>query len=482
MRFIAAAWLLLSSLGYVGTFAQAEKPAGMKPNILFLFSDDQRADTIHALGNAAISTPNLDALVGRGTAFTRAYCMGSRVPAVCMPSRAMLMTGRTLFRADLGLKGQETWPEQFAAAGYSTFITGKWHNQAASVTRAFQQGKAVFIGGMSGHKPTELVVQDISAERKLADRRPAGKLPSELFADCAVDFVRAQKGAAKPWLCYVAFNLPHDPRIASPASHAAYDPAELSIPPNFLPQHPFNNGELTIRDEALLPWPRTAAAVCKELADYYACVSFVDEQVGRILEALRSIGQEENTIVVYSSDHGLAIGSHGLMGKQNLYDHSMHAPLIFAGPGVPRGKKSDAMCYLLDIFPTLGELVGVSAPKESEGLSLAPVLGGKAEKIRDTIFTAYANVQRAVRDERWKLILYPQIDKQQLFDLQKDPAETSDLAGDVANAPEMDRLRALLEDWQKKLGDGQALRVPHPQPEAFDFEKANANRAKSEAE
>jgi arylsulfatase A-like enzyme len=479
---VAVLLLALLSLFCPDAHSQAGSPTAKKPNVLFLFSDDQRADTIHALGNAAISTPNLDALASRGTAFTRAYCMGSRVPAVCIPSRAMLMSGRTLFRADTALKGQGTWPEQFGAAGYSTFITGKWHNQAASVTRAFQQGKAEFIGGMSGHKPTELAVSDISPERKLVAQRPAGKLPSELFADCAVEFLQGQKDAPKPWLCYVAFNLPHDPRIASPASHAAYDSARLSIPPNFLPQHPFNNGALEIRDEALLPWPRTASAVCKELADYYACVSFVDEQVGRILQALRSIGEEEKTIVVFSSDHGLAIGSHGLMGKQNLYDHSMRAPLIMAGPRVPQNRKSDAMCYLLDIYPTLGELAGIGAPEGSEGISLVPVLEGKTEKHRDSIFTAYANVQRAVRDERWKLIVYPQIDKQQLFDLEKDPAETRDLAGDLGHAPEAERLRALLEDWQRKSGDNQLLRVPHPQPEAFDFEKANARRAKGQAE
>lgn len=481
MRFVPLIFSCIFLLSFDAQ-AQNERPVARKPNVLFLFSDDQRADTIHALGNAAISTPNLDSLVSSGTTFTRAYCMGSRVPAVCVPSRAMLMSGRTLFRVDAALKGQRTWPEQFGAAGYSTFITGKWHNQAASVTRVFDQGKAVFLGGMSGHNPTEMVVQDIAAERELTSRRPAGKLPSELFADCAVEFVQAQKGTAKPWLCYVAFNLPHDPRIASPSSHAAYHPAKISIPPNFLPQHPFNNGELTIRDEALLPWPRTAAAISKELADYYACVSFVDEQVGRILQALRAIGEVENTIVVYASDHGLAIGSHGLLGKQNLYEHSMRAPLIFAGPRVPKDRKTDAFCYLLDIFPTLGDLAGVAAPAGSEGISLAPVLEGKEEKIRDTIFTAYTNKQRAVRDERWKLIVYPQIDKQQLFDLKNDPHEMRDLSADIAQAPAIERLQQLLADWQKKVGDGQPIRVPHPQPEAFDFEKANERRGKPQAE
>jgi arylsulfatase A-like enzyme len=209
--------------------------------------------------------------------------------------------------------------------------------------------------------------------------------------------------------------------------------------------------------------------VRQHLADYYASISFVDAQVGRILDALRASGQYDNTLIVFSSDHGLAIGSHGLMGKQNLYDHSMHAPLLFAGPDVPRGRRIDALCYLLDIFPTLGELAGVAAPAGSEGKSLKPVFDGKQERIRDSIFTAYRNVQRAVRDERWKLIVYPQINKVQLFDLRDDPVERSDLSADKAHAAEVDRLTNLLKDWQKRLGDEQPLRREKPLPVEFDF-------------
>jgi arylsulfatase A-like enzyme len=437
-----------------------------QPNVLFLFSDDQRADTIAALGNPYIQTPNLDRLVKEGTACTRAYCMGAQQGAVCVPSRAMLMSGRTLFHVDTNLKDQSTWPEAFARAGYTTFMSGKWHNGPTSARRVFVEGKAVFFGGMGD--PYKLPVQDFHNGGEPSAKRDSGKHSVELFADCAIDFLRRQKGE-RPFLCYVAFNAPHDPRVAPKEYHARYDPAKLPLPANFLPQHPFNNGDLIGRDERLAPWPRTPEVVRKHLADYYASITFVDAQVGRILDALQASGQYDNTLIVYSSDHGLAIGSHGLFGKQNLYDHSMHAPLIFAGPGVPRGKQADALCYLLDIFPTLGELAGVTGPEGSEGKSLAPVFAGKQVKVRDSLFTAYTKVQRAVRDDRWKLLVYPQINKVQLFDLKNDAAETKDLAGDKAHAVEVERLTGLLKDWQKQCGDTQPLRSDQPQPLEFDF-------------
>jgi arylsulfatase A-like enzyme len=449
-----------------GAVSAADAPK--KPNILFLFSDDQRADTIAALGNSHIQTPSLDRLVRQGTVCTRAYCMGAQQGAVCVPSRAMLMSGRTLFRVSTTLKDQPTWPEMFAQAGYSTFMTGKWHNGPESAQRSFAEGRAVFFGGMGN--PYELPVQDFKPGGGLTDKQLSGKHSVELFADSAVEFLKRQKGD-RPFLCYVAFNAPHDPRLAPKEYHERYNAAKPPLPANFLPQHPFNNGDLTGRDERLAPWPRTPEVVRQHLADYYAAITFLDAQVGRILDALQASGQSENTLIVFSSDHGLAIGSHGLFGKQNLYDHSMHAPLIFAGPGVPKGKQTGALCYLLDIFPTLGDLAGVQGPKGSEGKSLAPVFAGKQGAIRDSLFTAYRNVQRAVRDDRWKLLVYPQVNKVQLFDLGNDPAELKDLAADPAHATEVKRLMVLLTDWQKQLGDTQPLHTAKPQPPEFDFSK-----------
>ncbi len=456
MRRLLTALLALTSL----------LQAAPRPNILFLFSDDQRADTLSILGNPNIHTPTLDRLAQGGTLFTRAYCMGSQQPAVCMPSRAMLMSGRTLFHMDQTLKGQGTWPEVLGKAGYTTFMTGKWHNGPESVLRSFQQGKNVFMGGMGN--PYKLPIQEISGDHKLVNKHLSGEHSVKLFADAAVEFLQKQKGE-NPFLCYVAFNCPHDPRIAPKSYRDKFVGHEPPPPPNFLPEHPFNNGEMVIRDEELAPWPRTPEIVSQNLADYYSYIEFMDDQIARILEALKATGQMDNTIIVFSSDHGLAIGSHGLFGKQNLYDHSMHAPLIIGGPGVPKGKKTDAMCYLLDIFPTLGELVGVAGPDGSEGRSLVPVITGKTTTHRDTIFTAYRSVQRAVRDDRWKLIAYPQINKVQLFDLQTDPIEMHDLSADATHAGELKRMMTLLKEMQAREGDTQELTTDKPQPLNFDF-------------
>jgi len=422
-----------------------------RPNVLILFSDDQRADTIGALGNPIVRTPNLDRLTRRGTAFTRAYCMGSTQGAVCVPSRAMLLTGRSLFRVKGDLAGQAAWPEAFARAGYTTFLTGKWHNGAASALRIFQQGRAVFLGGMGD--PYRLPIQDISSDHQFINKIISGDHSVQVIADAACRFLLDQKGY-QPFVCYAAFNAPHDPRVAPEEYQRHYDrDHQPPLPSNFLPRHPFDNGALVIRDEELAPWPRTEEVVRRHLADYYAAIEHLDRQIGRILDALETKGQTANTLVVFASDHGLAIGSHGLFGKQNLYEHSMRSPLILAGPGIPQGRRVDALCYLFDIFPTLGELAKVPPPEGSEGLSLAPLLDGRKSFVRESIFTAYADVQRALRDDRWKLIVYPKVQKTQLFDLLEDPDERRDLADDPAQADNRKRLTRLLTEQQEKADD-----------------------------
>lgn len=446
-----------------------------RPNVLFLFSDDQRADTIAAHGNSHIRTPNLDRLVKRGVSFTRAYGMGSMQGAVCVPSRAMLLSGRTLFRVPGDLKGVTTWPEMYARAGYRTFMTGKWHNQQASALRAFTFGKSVFFGGMGD--PYELPVADITDKRTLTAARKSGKHSVELFAGGAIDFIKSQKGSDQPFFAYVAFNLPHDPRVAPKEHHDIYNAKKPPLPPNFLPQHPFNNGpDIIGRDEKLAPWPRTPEVVRQHLADYYAAITFMDAQIGRIIEALRAAGLEDNTIIVFTSDSGLAIGSHGLFGKQNLYDHSLRVPLIMAGPFIPQNQQRHGMCYLLDIFSTLGDLCGVEYPKENEGRNFVGLLSGRVSQGRDELFFAYRDTQRAVRDDRWKLIVYPQINHRQLFDLKDDPHETKDISQDPALAARLDRLTATLERLQREYGDKQPLTVEKPLPREFDFSKVPAGK------
>jgi arylsulfatase A-like enzyme len=269
---------------------------------------------------------------------------------------------------------------------------------------------------------------------------------------------------------YRAFGNPHDPRVAAPEYLAKYDRAKIPLPPNYKPTHPFNNGELTVRDERLAPWPRTEDEIRKHLHEYYATITAFDHHLGRLLKNLDERGLTENTIVVFSADQGLAVGSHGLMGKQNLYDHSTKLPLIAAGPGIQSGT-SEALVYLFDVYPTLCELVGAETPAGIDGQSFAGVLTGRTVRHRDVIFAAYQSVQRMIRNERYKLIRYPQVNRTQLFDVVTDPHETKNLADDLEQAERVKSLLAAMAAEQQRYGDWLPLKMAHTQPADFDFSK-----------
>jgi arylsulfatase A-like enzyme len=425
-----------------------------RPNILFLFTDDQRFDATHALGTPQLITPNMDRLVERGTSFTRATIMGSTVPAVCCPSRAMLMTGRTLYRVPRDIGDLVTFPQLLREVGYNTFATGKWHNEPASFLRSFSSGAKIFFGGMSNH--LEVPVHDFAPGGQYPkDSSYIGKsFSSELFSDAAIEFLRAHD-EDRPFFMYVSYTAPHDPRMAPKEYADLYDRGKIPLPENFVPEHPFDNGELRIRDEKLAPWPRTPQIICEHIAAYYAMITHLDAHLGRVLEALEETGHADNTIIIFAGDNGLAVGQHGLMGKQNMYEHSVRVPLVFSGPGIPEGKQSDALCYLLDIFPTLCDLLGVTVPESVEGRSLAPILRGSREPVYDDLFFAYMGVQRAVREDRHKLIEYF-VDggrTTQLFDVMEDPWETSNLADDARHERDLVRLREALGRWQHQVDD-----------------------------
>lgn len=422
---------LLGSVVLLSRAAAHGPPAQPKPpvNIVFLFTDDQRWDTIHALGNPHIRTPTLDRLVNEGYTFTNAYCMGAMVPAVCLPSRTMVMTGRSLWRIP-GPRQRApelaTIPSTFKQAGYVTFRSGKADNSYTYANSQF----------------------DLNL---LEDDRDAGS--SRRHADRAIEFLRSHD-RRKPFYLHLAFPHPHDPRTAPPEYLAMYNRRTLALPKNFLPRHPFDNGELYIRDELLAPFPRTPDVMREHLADYYACITNLDAQIARILDALEEFGYADRTVIVFSSDQGLAVGGqHGLMGKQNLYE-SNKPPLVFFGPGIPRGR-SEALVYLYDLFPTFCELAGIEIPATVEGQSLVPVMRGQKLKVRDYLFGAYRECQRMVRDDRWKLIKYHVggVKYRQLFDLKTDPDELRNLADDPAAAEHLARLEQLLVEARRQFGD-----------------------------
>lgn len=462
---VHAVWL--AAMAVAGLLAVPAEGAPPKPNILLLFADDQRADTIGALGNPHIQTPNLDRLISQGYCFRANYCFGGNSGAVCIPSRAMLMTGKTWFHINTAtLQGERLLPELLQEHGYVTFGTGKWHNGPASWQRAFQKGQAVFFGGMCDH--TRVPVRDLGPDGRLTPVRTGEKFSSELFADAAIRFLR-QHDRRQPFFAYVAFTAPHDPRQPPPEYAQRYYARRPPLPQNFLPQHPFDNGMLVVRDEELAPWPRTEAVLADQLAEYYGMITHLDGQIGRILAALEETGQAEHTIIIYAADNGLALGSHGLLGKQSVYEHSMRVPLVFVGPGIPRGQSSHAFTYLLDVLPTLCDVLGVAVPAGVEGQSLRPLWEGKKSRVRGSVFLPFLDIQRAVRDERWKLIVYPQISHMQLFDLQADPDECHNLIGRPEHAGQVQRLLALVRRWQAAVGDRLALPETSRPPAGVDL-------------
>jgi arylsulfatase A-like enzyme len=432
-----------------------------RPNVLFLFTDDQRFDTIGALGNEQIRTPNLDRLVQRGTVFRNAYIMGSMSGAVCMPSRAMLMSSRSLWRLEKdGQKipvEEKTLPEVFRETGYRTFHTGKWHQDKASFHRSFTHAANIMFGGMSNHYRVPL--QDFDPTGKYGRDRTyvrQGEHSTELFAEAAVAFLN--KPDPRPFFAYVSFTAPHDPRHTEERYHWPYPQEEMPVPANFLPEHPFDNGELVVRDEQLAPWPRRREDVQEHLKDYYAMITHVDEAIGRILQTLEDTGQAGNTIIVFSGDNGLAVGQHGLMGKQNLYEHSIHVPLVFAGPGVPSETQREDLCYLNDIFPTLCALADLKTPEMVEGKNLVPAIRNQWRVKRDRVVFAYKNFQRGMRYKDWKLIVYnvKGTKHTQLFDLISDPWEMRNLAEQPQQQDRVRRLKAILQEELSAMGD-QAL-------------------------
>lgn len=443
--------------------------AADRPNILLIFADDQRADTIGAWGNPNISTPNIDSLVKRGFSFKQNYCFGSNSGAVCVPSRAMLHTGKHWMHSNNQMKGETTLGQLLQTQGYATFCTGKWHNGAESILRSFANGSAIYMGGMCDH--TEVPLQDIDGG-KLINKRFGDGFSSTIFADAMINFLREYEGD-EPFFAYAAFTSPHDPRQPPEAYRQKYYDKRPPLPANFLPQHPFNNGFMSGRDESLAPWPRPKDVVSDQLAEYYGMIEHLDAEIGRIMKTLEATGRAKDTIVIYAADHGLAMGSHGLLGKQSVYEHSMRCPLVFMGEGIPAGQSSSAFTYLLDIYPTVMSLTRTKPASAVgfDGEDLSGIWKGTTEKVRDEVYLQYTNHQRSVREDRWKLIRYPQINHTQLFDLRNDPNEMKNLAESPNHKTHVVRLTGKLEKWQTAWGDKLPLTSEQPKPKAFDFTK-----------
>ena len=451
-----------------------------KPNLLFIFADDQCYETLDALGDTEVETPNLDRLAREGVTFTHAYNAGSWSGAVCVASRAMLNTGRFLWHAakldktkkvDAERKAGRFWSEHLKKAGYDTYMTGKWHVKT-DAQKAFDFVTHV-RGGMPKqtpegyNRPLEGQPDPWSPyDPKFGGFWEGGKHWSEVLGDDAEAFLDQAGKRTQPFFMYLAFNAPHDPRQSPKEYVDRYPRDRIKIPVNFLPEYPDKDAMgcgTGLRDERLGPFPRTEFSVQVHRQEYFAIITHMDAQVGRILKALDRAGKADNTYIFFTADHGLAVGHHGLFGKQNLYDHSVRVPLLVKGPDVPKGKKNDASVYLQDIMPSTLELAGVDKPDHVQFNSLMPLVHGEKRASYDAVYGAYLDLQRSVTQDGYKLILYPKIARTKLFNLSVDPNEMSDLAARNESKPIMQRLFAKLLELQGPMGDELDLRTVYPE-------------------
>ena len=469
-----------------------------RPNFLFIVVDDQSPFDLRAYDpSSRLQTPVIDRLAAQGMTLDGAYHMGSWSGAVCTPSRMMIMSGRTLWHLPRnGIKdagpnplcpedlAEHTLPAVFRRAGYDTMRTCKRGNSYEAANEQF------------------------AVRRDATKRGAADEDGSPWHAEQVLAWLdeRRQTGDDDPFLVYLGFSHPHDPRWAKDDLLQKYgahnetiaDPPSPRAPPlpvNYLPAHPFPHGHPGLRDEVAVQGVmerRDEATIRNEIGRQFACSENIDTQIGRVLAKLEEQGELSNTYVIYTSDHGMAIGRHGLQGKQNLYEHTWRVPLLVQGPGITPGTRAQGNVYLLDLLATLCDLAGIQAPASNEGKSFRGVLQGDDDVVRRVLYGAYCGGtkpgMRSVRKGDWKLVKYDVLDgatrATQLFDLSRNPwellaehhdegvvgllrsrpeAHQRNLAGDPRFADRLAEMEALLLAEMKRLDDPYRLWDQEPE-------------------
>jgi len=443
-----------------------------QPSFLFILVDDQSPVELKVYNpESTLHTPHIDRLAAEGMVFDAAYHMGSSIGAVCTPSRHMIMSGRSVWHLPVSPWGektsppaleQQTIPAVFNRAGYATMRTCKQGNSYEAANKLF------------------------TVRHDATKRGGTDESGSTWHGDRVMDYLQQRETTAdtKPFLIYYGFSHPHDERDGRPELLSKYgatnhtnpeNPPSLHslqppLPKNWLLRHPFDTTHSDVRDEVAVSgvWARRdEATIRNKIGRAFACNENIDIQVGRVLKRLEQTGQLENTYIFYTADHGIAVGQHGLMGKQNLYEHSWRVPFIVKGPGIKPGSRVQGNIYLMDVLATLCDLSGTAQPQTVEGTSFKPVLEGKTDSIRDTLYGVYAGGSkpgmRSVRDGDWKLIRYEAPDRKvnetQLFNLAQNPHELlsehgqPNLALDSAHADKLKEMQALLLDEMRRWDD-----------------------------
>ncbi len=452
-----------------------------RPNILFILTDDQDPATLSVYGDTECDTPNIDRLAREGATIIDAHQMGSFTGAVSTASRTMIMTGMNVWNAEQLRKGMNKYkgggnadaapvdspeynslPSLFHRAGYETFRTCKAGNSYDAANAMFDFRK-------------EKVCREGNDEKG-----------SKWHADNVINYLDS-KDNDKPFFIYLGFSHPHDPRHGTPELLAKYgakdvaEPTEItsatpSLPNNWIPAKPFPDGHPNLRDECKVfgvMERRDEVTVRNEIGKEMACIENIDIQIGRVLEKLEEIGELENTYIVYTADHGIAVGKHAFMGKQNLYEHTFRVPMIVKGPTVPANTKRSGYTYLMDVLPTLCDFAGINSPNDIDGVSFKSVAEGKQDRVRETLYGAYSGgtkpgIRTVKSEDGWKLIKYDVLDgtvrETQLFNLNDNPEElmaehhTKEVVKATGNKPKKGQVDLAKDPrYSKKLAEMEAL-------------------------
>ncbi|MFI5459782.1 MAG: sulfatase [Isosphaerales bacterium] len=440
-----------------------ESPLPQRPNIVFLYTDDQAQWAMGAYGNRDIKTPHLDRLARRGAIFRNAFT----VTPVCSPSRAALMTSRypselgiadwidPQKEPDLGLAPAAiTWPELLKGFGYATMLAGKWHLGTRDEFHPARQGFDAFFGFRDGSN--QPINPKLEVDGRI--RQLQGSLP-DLLVDEGLKFVERHRD--RPFLLSIHFRAPHTPYAPVPEQDSA----------------PYRTLDPKIPDVPGLPRQRV-----KQLyREYYASISSVDRNVGRLLDRLEALGLTQQTVVIFTSDHGYMIGQHGLWHKgnaawlvegkkgfrPNMFDDAIRVPLLVCWPGVVApGTTVDRVVSNLDIFPTILEIAGLGVPDNLtiRGRSVLPLFRGQDVTSWDnTLFGQYdmhhyqVARMRFIRTPEWKLVRHFEPGGQdELYNLAEDRGETRNLTGSAEpkHRAQRDALARRLETWMARIGDG----------------------------
>ena len=442
--------------------------AAIKPNVLFIISDDLTSTALSCYGNEVCRTPNIDGLAAQGTRFTRAYCNAT----YCGPSRASFMSG--YYPHATGVLGytsprpaigdRATWSQHFKNAGYHTARVSKIYHMGvpggieeggdgaddpASWTERFNspgpEWKAPGVGetlegNPDGKKPvvggnTFVVVEAEGDDLVHSDGKTAAKA-CELIA----------QHQDKPFFLAVGFVRPHVPFVAPKPYFEPFLPYEkLTVPPK-IPGDWDDIPKAGINYKTSVNMKMDERRQKKAVGGYYASVAYMDAQVGKVLDALERSGQADNTLVIFTSDHGYHLGEHDFWAKVSLRDESAMVPLIVKVPG-----KKPAVCHslveLIDLYPTIAQLCGLDVPARLQGRDLSPMFDDPSFSVRDAAFcVAPSSRGFLLREDRWAYLQYAEDASKgiELFDMEEDPKQYTNLAARPDHQAEVERLKAKL--------------------------------------